>query len=74
MVVNLTTNAPVRVMVDLDWLRSTDSNTDTSVNSVTLAIARSLLAEIDRLSCRLDEAERRIRSLENQSVAGYGSL
>lgn len=67
----LTTNAPVRVMVNLDFLRESDSTTEAGANAVTLAIARTLLAEIDRLSARVEELEHgvypmeeRVRSLE----------
>ena len=57
----------------LDELRAACANPHIDPRDSAVAIAATLLAYIDRLSERMAEAERRIRSLENDSLSSWGN-
>lgn len=58
-----------RVVIDLDRLRESDGEGEIGPSAVTMAVARALLAEIDRLSASVKELEGRVADLE-----GWGNL
>lgn len=70
--ITISSNTEARVMVDLDTIRkSTGIGCGNGSDALAAAVARTLLAEIDRLSARVEALEHgvypmeeRVRSLE----------
>ncbi len=57
-----TTGATPRIMVDLDDIRNSTRLDDHDEGAMLRAVARTLLAEIDRISARVEELESRMKA------------